>query len=379
MATSEEELLQCYRIGMLDKETYEAELAKLKSPPMPTNTEESKAEEYYQKYAALVKRDEEFFGLPNIPDEDMPQALAYLREAAFRGHILASTELGVAYLNGLGVPKDWGQAEVFLRKAAAAGEPNAQYWLYFILARQAQTQQDYQEAFRLLNSSAEKEFPAALFELGALCFNGQDALGFPRNYGKAAHYWQRAAKFGVSEATGQLALLYLMGEGVEKNPQKGLALLKETAEAQGLNMQAWYNLGALYLGALGIETGIPVNYSEALKWLTKAAEYGNLNAYHNIGVMYRDGLGVEKDDSKALNSFLMAAGFDPDGDEIETEGLPIVPAACYEAGKMLCRGEGIDEADEETGISLLEKAAELGVEEAAKLLEAIEKYLEENE
>jgi TPR repeat protein len=330
-----------------------------------------------------VKKNEEFFGLPDIPDEDLAQALTYLVEASSRGHVMASTELGVAYFNGVGVEKDWGQAVPFLKKAAAAGEPTAMFYLYFILVRQALTQQDYQEAFQLLKDSAEKEFPAALFELGLMYFNGQSAVGFPQSYEKAGQYWERAAKFGVSEATGHLALLYLMGEGKEKDVEKGFALLKETAEAEGFNINSWYNLGALYMGALGIDTGIPVNYEEALKWLTKAAEYGNNTAYHNIGVLYRDGLGVEKDDYKALESFLMAAGFDPsvdeDDEDYQPDGTPVVPESCYEAGKMLCMGQGIPEPDLENGLALLQKALALGMQDAQALIDIILEDDEEEE
>jgi hypothetical protein len=82
---------------------------------------------------------------------------------------------------------------------------------------------------------------------------------------------------------------------------------------------------------------------------------------------------VEKNASQALQSFLMAAGFDPENEEPELGGWPIVPEACYMAGMMLCLGEGIPGPDFEHGIPLLKKAAELGIENAGKLLEKLEK------
>jgi len=342
-------------------------------------TEQELAQEYYQKFWGLVKTNEDFFNLPDIPGENMAQALVYLQEASSRGHIPATAELGIAYLNGLGVPQDLDEAEALLRKAASAGEPNAMYYLYYMLVRLAGNAAEFREAFSLLHSAAELNYPPALFELGSYYFWGQSvpigpSKGFPRDCAKAATYWKRAAELGVSEATGHLALLYFAGEGVEKNPQKALELLTKTAESDGFNIITWYNMGCLYLGvfeAFGIETGIPVDYEKALQWLTKAAEYGFLPAYHQMGVMYRQGLGVEKDDRKALYNFLMASGFDPDTGEVEEEELgftPIVAESCYMAGLMLVLGEGVAESDEENGGALLEKAAELGVEDAIKIV-----------
>jgi len=353
-------------------------------------TEQELAQEYYQKFWALVKTNGDFFNLPDIPDENMAQALIYLQEASSRGHIAATAELGIAYLNGLGVPQDFNEAETLLRKAAAAGEPNAMFYLYYILVRLARSLPEFQEAYDLLNSAAEQGYPAALFDLGSHYFWGQSVpvglskvvrpdSSFPRDYAKAAEYWKRAAQYGMSEATGHLALLYFAGEGVEKDSRKGLAMLTETAEADGFNIISWYNLGALYMGVFelfGIDTAVPVDYEKAFKWLSKAAEYGFLYAYHQLGVMYRNGLGRLKDSQKALHHFLMASGFDPETGEVEDSEIgftPIVPESCYMAGMMLCLGEGVGKPDKKNGVTLLEKAAEMGIEEAKKLLEALNK------
>jgi TPR repeat protein len=207
----------------------------------------------------------------------MPQALTYLQEAVSRGHIPATSELGIAYIYGLGVPQDLREAETLLRKSAAANEPNALFHLYYILVRKARTLKEFQEAFHLLKEASNQEYPPALFELGLCYFWGQgipvgSGKAFPQDFAKAAEYWNKASKFGVSEATGHLGLLYFFGgHGVEKDPQRGLNLLKETAMAEGYNIYSWYNLGVIYMGALGpfgIDTGIPVDYEKALEWLT---------------------------------------------------------------------------------------------------------------
>ncbi|GHV95066.1 hypothetical protein AGMMS50293_13860 [Spirochaetia bacterium] len=341
--------------------------------------ETAKAEEFYQKFKALVKPDVEF-GLPDIPDDNVEEALRFLDEAASRGHVLAMSELGISYLHGLGVDEDPDKAETLLRKAAASGEPNAQFTLYTILVQKAASREEFREAFEFLMQAAEQDFPQALFELGMIYYHGTalplgSSLAFPQDYARAADYWQRAAKTGASEATGHLALLYLYGNGVEKDPQKALALLTQAAEADSSNIFSWYNLGTLFLGGMG-DVGVPVNYPEAIKWLEKAAEYGHLHAHHNLGIAYRDGLGVEQDLNKALQCFLMASGALAEEEEL---AWPTVPEACYEAGKMFLEGQGVDEPDYGYAVECLEKAAEMGLQEAKDLLEAIEKAASEDE
>ena len=41
------------------------------------------------------------------------------------------------------------------------------------------------------------------------------------------------------------------------------------------------------------------NYEAAVKWYTKAAEFGHTHAQHHLGMMYNKGLGVEKNEQTA--------------------------------------------------------------------------------
>ena len=49
------------------------------------------------------------------------------------------------------------------------------------------------------------------------------------------------------------------------------------------------------------------DYSEAAKWLAKAAEQGNAPAQNSLGVLYREGRGVPQDSQKAFGLFQQAA------------------------------------------------------------------------
>jgi TPR repeat protein len=45
--------------------------------------------------------------------------------------------------------------------------------------------------------------------------------------------------------------------------------------------------------------GVPQNYGAALKWFTKAAEYGHAHAQHTLGLMFYKGQGVSMDKNTA--------------------------------------------------------------------------------
>ena len=82
---------------------------------------------------------------------------------------------GVFYVNGQGVPKDYGKAAHWFRLAANQGNARAQY------------------------------------SLGLLYYKGQ---GVPKDHGKGAHWFRLAANQGNARAQFNLGLLYWIGHGV---------------------------------------------------------------------------------------------------------------------------------------------------------------------
>jgi uncharacterized protein len=51
------------------------------------------------------------------------------RKAADQGDAVAQANIGLLYQNGLGVPRDPGEARAWIQKAAAAGYEPAKKWL----------------------------------------------------------------------------------------------------------------------------------------------------------------------------------------------------------------------------------------------------------
>ena len=62
---------------------------------------------------------------------------------------------------------------------------------------------------------------------------------------------------------------------------------------------AQYSLAKCYLHGIGVNT----DYSNAVYWLTKAANQGYIDAEFQLGECYRDGFGVEKNKDLALKWF----------------------------------------------------------------------------
>ncbi|MBN2767757.1 MAG: SEL1-like repeat protein [Campylobacterales bacterium] len=63
------------------------------------------------------------------------------------------------------------------------------------------------------------------------------------------------------------------------------------------NDQAMVNLGLLYLKGEGVQKDI----SRAKEWFEKALEYHNASAYYNLALMYQNSIGVATDEQKALS------------------------------------------------------------------------------
>ena len=102
---------------------------------------------------------------------------------------------------------------------------------------------------------------------------------------KAAHWYQRAAEQGYSDAQHNLGLAYARGLGTPKNIPEAVKWWR----AAGLkgNSDSQYNLGIIY--ATGAK-GVNQNFKEAKRWWLLAAASGDALAQYNLGAMYANGV-----------------------------------------------------------------------------------------
>jgi TPR repeat protein len=116
---------------------------------------------------------------------------------------------------------------------------------------------------------------------------------FKGNFDMAFHEFSLAAEQGLDLAQYNLAILYFMGQGVEKDV--GMAFKwTETAALQG-HQAAQYNLGSLYYSGDGTDKDL----DKAINWYSEAATGGHPEAAFLLAKMYQEGEGVASDPIQA--------------------------------------------------------------------------------
>jgi TPR repeat protein len=157
---------------------------------------------------------------------------------------------------------------------------------------------DIPESVAAFVEAAEAGDPDAQHDLALIYVQG---LGVPRDPEAAAHWFDRAAQQGNANAQYNLGVMYEQGLGVPQDRIESL-LLYLTAAEQG-HVAAQYNAGLAYAEG----KSIPRDFAEAHRWFSAAAEQGLAEAQYNLGIIYENGLGRVKDDVAAFRHYSVAA------------------------------------------------------------------------
>lgn len=219
----------------------------------------STPEEMYARVRELLQ--------PNVEGEasDFAGAMQWLQKAAKAGHLQAQLDLGGIYRDGgKGVGRDgraayeWfcrataqgsAAAEYFMgdilyrgqdmprdtegalahwRKAAEAGVGEACYMLGVVLTGKEETRAEGVEWLRRAADEAAPKFAAqAACALGNLYAKG--GAGLPQDGAESARWYKWAAEGGDARAQLVYALLLMQGEVVEKDMERGMAMLRLAA------------------------------------------------------------------------------------------------------------------------------------------------------
>ena len=299
--------------------------------------------------------------------KEIVTAMRDLRRLADQGSTKAALIYGKAAAQGQFMPADAAAGERYLRRAAKAGNADAQYALAMLLLKSAGPGGKSGEAIELLRRSAssvpESVYMLALIqarssadpataERKVVTTAAESGFG-PAQYQLAAdmlreapdkerdliasQWLQRASDQGQVLATFDLGILYLEGTRVPRDAKKGIALLEIAAEA-GL-ARAEYALGRAYSLGDGVAAdhrkaplytrraaakglpeaeysmgfaythgvGVPVDEAKAFEWFKLAASHGNVDALNAIGTAYANGYGVGKDMRTAYDWYCKAA------------------------------------------------------------------------
>jgi len=141
------------------------------------------------------------------------------------------------------------------------------------------------------NLDAQKQM-ARMYDLGE---------GVERNAPEARKWYLKAANQGDAESCCCLAIIYRNGLGVEKNYTEAFNWYKKAANLGNAFAQSL--VAGMYLRGEGVEK----NKEEWLKWIRKAADQGNDSAQFDLGLAYENGTVVERDLAQAAKWYRLAA------------------------------------------------------------------------
>ena len=130
-------------------------------------------------------------------------------------------------------------------------------------------------------------------------YNGKNAH-HAGAYDTAFRILMPLAEQGHKRAQTGIGLMYLHGNGVEKNESKALEWFKE-ATCQNHDW-AFYHLGTMYYYGMSVEQ----SYEKSFEYFQKASLINNATAFLNLGHFYQEGKGVQKDDLLALKNYKKA-------------------------------------------------------------------------
>jgi TPR repeat protein len=233
------------------------------------------------------------------------------------------TELARRYANGIGCPRDAGQAMLWYRRAAQLGEPGAMVAIADMLEEGRCVDQDLVGAVLWYRRAANLEFAPGMVRLAGMLERGRGA----HLDAQEAHEWYRkAAKLGYGPAMTRLGDIEANPEWYTKAVAKldppafgklglvtgDLGLFRRGAElGDGLSMTelgrnaadekqaaSWYRKAAEAGDPGGMERyayfvehgrgGLDTSFGEAFVWYKKAAEAGQPAAMTRIGVLLGD-------------------------------------------------------------------------------------------
>jgi TPR repeat protein len=202
---------------------------------------------------------------------------------------------------------------VSLRDEARRGNPEAQHLLGRLYYWGTGVEKDYAQSLLWWSKAAASGYVPAETSLGLLYKNG---YGTPKNPAQAEKWLNKAANDFDVRAETVLAYMYYKGDDVKQDYKRAFELYILAGDRGYAPAQL--SLGAIYDKML--------DFPNAIKWLTKAADQGDAHAESILASHYVTGIGVEKDEKKAAALYRKAA---EQGNKAAQNSL----AAMYREGK----------------------------------------------
>ncbi|MEZ5723456.1 MAG: SEL1-like repeat protein, partial [Paracoccaceae bacterium] len=270
----------------------------------------------------------EGLGVPRNPRT----ALRWFLKSAEQGHAEAQTAVGYCYLNGEGTAGDDDQAVLWLRRALESGSTDARRYL---------------TGCRIYGQGMPAEFEAGLAEAEELFASTEDpeyayllacAWSDLRDDESRAQSWhERAAALGHDESMVWMGYYHRYGIGVPRDLKLAFEWYQRAAEAG--NEAGLENIAVCYQHG----EGVPQDLELAYDYRRQAAERGFSVSRRWLGKHLIHGAGVAADPARGIS--MLEALADEDA------------AACMMLGEVYYYGEGVD-SDLDRATQWFERAAQ---------------------
>lgn len=261
-------------------------------------------------------------------NKDYDKLLSLLDKYSSNGNYRAKAWIGLMYIGGYGVLKDYKKALRLFRESEEISKGDG---LVADIERSGELQKEQLTPFyKWYMKQAEKGDVQAQVDLARMYEYGNSYI--EKNSSKSIGWLEKAAALDYLKASYELAQAYTSKYSVDKKSSNSLkkALYWYAKAANNGDINAMNYLGNIYLMA---EFGVQ-NYFEARRWFGKAAALNDPYALQQLGKIYYHGLGVKKDSVQALKYFEKANSL-PSQNFSVTDSNPMLQYMYYS-------GEGVE-------------------------------------
>ena len=238
-------------------------------------------------------------------DPDLECALHWATKAAAGGSADAKAILAHIHAHGPDRYQDPGKSSTLYRESAEQGSPKGAFGYGMLLMRQpAQAAMGDQAAY-WIRRAADAGIPLANYICGYICEHG---IGLPTDPAEAAMFYERSARRGVVRGQLRWGMLLIEGTHVGRNAVEGESWLRKAALAG--EPEAANAVGDLYAR----ELDLPPNFLEAARWYRHAAERKHGPAAFKLAQLLANNmLGLPLDLDEAVHWYCLAveAGHQP--------------------------------------------------------------------
>lgn len=220
----------------------------------------------------------DIYGNGDGVEVDFAKALEYYTTAARMGEGSCAYTVGIMYRDGKGTTHNMQKAKDWLEKAAKMGDSRAQSALWEIQGNKHSIDFSSLEALSKEEIKAKANGGEALAQTymgqlySGLQFQGRaDEQYFQEDMQKAAYWYEKAVKQGISLAAVNLGCQYMNGWGVTKNMERAIELFLQAAQDQPM---ACFYLGCAYENGDGVRKDI----STSIRYFKRASDSGVVQA-----------------------------------------------------------------------------------------------------